>query len=1092
MAWCLMTPTNGKRCRKLFNAHRDDSDFHIAQWNIRKKVSTDGLCQKTIPKVIKALHSGKFALFQTEPNANEGDVIRASADYCPDTPTSILCLDFDCYASPCTASSCIQQRFDLVRRELPLLLDGVAAVVQLSAKAGLEWHWDKKNKKDVSQRLSMRVFIIADEALTLDSWWKLLEPHARIKPGSEFYEDKGYYFDKACFRPTQPLWLGIPEDNNTARNDLDLAELLSVDGELLNTQRLRDNTPDTPKPNVTKIDSARYKVGSNANARSLAWNLNYETMLPVLNDLDLDGKSIRNDLLTEIFRRVAHTSIQDLEEVAQAIIKHYPNLWDADWNNDEEKATTNLTRRAELAKEYVQRLYLGTDGAVRRDNAWMVHELASRDLPPDVLTNLPDRCEAVVMVDCGGGKTEAIKSIRDDAWKQGKSVLYLAPYQINVYGIADGEKVTTYHTFGTEAKNKRDYSKQDHPQQSWCWKSVNQIAPGHRDFDIVVFDECIEALREWKKTAYYDDCWSVIEEILKNARKIVWLDADFTDEFGLALVSSITANQDRKRYLIESPHSYAEGMQYHLFRNLNDIVFQTIEAINSGQRVVINVDWANWNSDTKEWSGALDAFHALIKHFCPGKKGLSFDSHDCPPELRENFGSFMNRVVTDGFDYIILSPLCPKGASYLPDDVRDDFDLEVSILKARHSDAYKAYQTSRRCRRTAEHFIYLNSSIDPAADASYWEKARELGLHNRMLTTAELNFALINIEEARRKSNPFDQLLVKLWKVSADVHPWDFSDVENADIANMSKQWAKFKKLMKAEHESEIEELDRCLRSWVFADESKDGNTEYRHFGEGDDISPGEIKTLLKRYRSIKGFRYQTMLETYLSTPQQREAWSLGNAARTKQMRKQIGATLDALDNSINVSLDSELTIIRFLLNASQDKLRINTEKIDSKYTLSLVNQYFRELKQAGIPPNASAKHDIVAAIKWLARIIDCEVIEDPGEKKIRWAACFNEAQQRFPGRYPRGLQFNQASIRMVQDIEGLISRNKEPSEAQMEWYETRANVITIVKPKYVSALLLDPCRRYLLPKADDNFIDSILGRHLSFDNQSGEQIYDI
>ena len=231
MAWCLMTPTNGKRCRKLFNAHRDDSDFHIAQWNIRKKVSTDRLCPKTIPKVIKALHSGKFALFQTEPNANEGDVIRASADYCPDTPTRILCLDFDCYASPCTASSCIQQRFDLVRRELPLLLDGVAAVVQLSAKAGLEWHWDKKNKKDVSQRLSMRVFIVADEALTLDAWWSLLEPHARIKPGSDFYEPNGYYFDKACFRPTQPLWLGIPEDNNTTRNDLDLTELLSIDGQ---------------------------------------------------------------------------------------------------------------------------------------------------------------------------------------------------------------------------------------------------------------------------------------------------------------------------------------------------------------------------------------------------------------------------------------------------------------------------------------------------------------------------------------------------------------------------------------------------------------------------------------------------------------------------------------------------------------------------------------------------------------------------------------------------------------------------------------------------------------------------------------------
>jgi hypothetical protein len=80
----------------------------------------------------------------------------------------------------------------------------------------------------------------------------------------------------------------------------------------------------------------------------------------------------------------------------------------------------------------------------------------------------------------------------------------------------------------------------------------------------------------------------------------------------------------------------------------------------------------------------------------------------------------------------------------------------------------------------------------------------------------------------------------------------------------------------------------------------------------------------------------------------------------------------------------------------------------------------------------------------------------------------------------------------MVQDIESLIARNKQPPEAQLAWYETRANVITIVKPKYISTLLLDPCRRYLLPKADDNFIDSVVGQHLSFDNATGEQIYDI
>ena len=1042
--------------------------------------------------MIKALHSGRFGLFQTNPKEAEGNEIQASAGYCPDTPTRILCLDFDCYVSPCTASTCVRQRYNLVRRELPLLLDGVAAVVQLSAKAGFEWVWDKDGKQDISKRLSIRIFLVADECLKLSEWWALLEPHARIKQGSQFSEDKGYYFDKACFRPTQPLWLGIPKDHQTDRCELDLTEILTIDGDLLNTQRLRDTKPATPKPNDTRNPVKGFKIGSNADARTMVWNVDYEAALTTLNAYDLDGKGIRNDLLTELFRRVAHTNLEDLEALPSSIVKHYPNLWKSDWNGNEQTALNNLKRRAILAKDYVSRLYLGTDAAIRANNEWIVNTLDTKDLPTDIFTSLPDRCEAVVMVDCGGGKTEALKTIRDEAWDAGKRVLFLAPYQINVYGVTDGEKVTNYHSFGERSSDKRNYSKRDHPQQAWCWKSANQIAPGHRHFDYVVFDECIEALREWKKTPHYEQCWQVIEEILKNAEKVIWLDADFTDEFGLALVSSITDKQDRKRHLIESSESYAEGMQYHLFRNLNDIVFQTIESINAGQRVVINVDWANFNSDTKEWTGALDAFHSLIKHFCPGKKGCAFDSSDCPPALRENFGMFMNRYMEDGNDFIILSPLCPKGASYLPRDVTHDFDLEVSILKGRHSDAYKAYQTSRRCRRTAEHFIYLNNSIDPSADATYWERIREQGLSNRVLTDAEMNYALINIEEARRKSNPFDQLLVKLWAVDAGCSIWDFSDAEDADVANMSKQWAKFKKQMKAEHESEIEELDRCIRSWQFADVDADGKTEYRHFRADDELSSAETNKLLKRYRNLKSFKHQTMIETWLSTPQQRENWSLGNAARTKQMRKPIGATIDALNNSIDTSLDSELVLLRFLLNANQHSLLIDISKVGSDYVLRLINTYYRELKQAGIPPRAEAKHDIIGAIKWLARIIDCEVVDNPGEAKLRWNRCFIEANGQKPGRYPRSINQNLAMTRMVEDIKQTLLRDEELTAAQGDWYLTRQNVISIVKPKYISTLLLDPCTRFLQPKTDEDFIHSILGREKKNDYLADENVYDL
>ena len=81
---------------------------------------------------------------------------------------------------------------------------------------------------------------------------------------------------------------------------------------------------------------------------------------------------------------------------------------------------------------------------------------------------------------------------------------------------------------------------------------------------------------------------------------------------------------------------------------------------------------------------------------------------------------------------------------------------------------------------------------------------------------------------------------------------------------------------------------------------------------------------------------------------------------------------------------------------------------------------------------------------------------------------------------------------RMVEDIERLYAKNIEPTEAQVDWYMTRQDVISIVKPKYVSTLLLEPCSRFLQPKADDDFIDVALGRILKNDKLTGESVYDL
>lgn len=1107
MSWTLMTPSNGKRCRKQFNNHRDESDFYISGWQVTHKLPYDAVTIPKVPKLLKAMESGRYALFQTLTHAAVGEEISASEPNCPATPTNLLCLDFDCYASPCASSSSVRKRYDLIRRELPHLLSGVGAVVQLSAKAGLDWIWDKKQKQDVSPRLSIRIFLQADEAMTLPDWWKLLEPIARIREDSDFYDKSGYYFDAACFRSTQPMWLGIPKDNGTKRSDIDLTQTLLIEGELLNTESLRGYQTDTPSPSAKAGAGHQTNITTQRDARTQVWNLDYNVMLPALNDMDWDGKGIRNALLTEIFRRVAHSRVTDLEPTVTAILNCYQNLWNKDWHGNKETARKALTKRAEAAQTYVTRQYLGTDPQVRANNEWMVREIEGKDFDPALLEDLPDRVEMVITVDCGGGKSESQRVIRDEAWENGESVLYLAPFVINVKGVADGEKVTDYHSEGESAQNKQFYSNKKHPQQSWCWKSLTQIGEDNRKFDVVCLDECIEALRDYKKTPHFAECWEVLSEILRNARKIIWLDADFTDEFGLAMVSRLTANQDRKRYLIEGTESYAEGMNYYLFDSMYDAIWQAIESINHGQRTIINVDWANRDSFSKEWSGSLDAFADLIAHFCPDKIGKAFDSGSCPQELRESFGTYLNDTVEDGLDYLILSPLCPKGASYLPDDIANDFDVEVSILKARHSDAYKAYQTSRRCRRTAEHIVYLNSSTDPSADAAFWLQVKEKGFEHRALTTDEFCYTLMNIEEARRKSNPFDQLLVKLWNVNASVTLWSQDLVETKvetdedtqiilkeppHITNLSKVWAKLKKQHKALEETAQQTLIAALGSFLKPSTDDDGNPCYSFFEESDELPKAEINRLIKRYKTLKSWKFETMLETWLQTPQEREWWSEDNTARTKQWRVAIGLICDKLNDSIDASLDSKMAILQFVTDPEQTLLPIDVTNLDSTEVLGLINQYWRELKQAAIKPRAEAKNDIKAAITWLAKIVDCSVEKEPPQVKERYQKLLNEQQALKPGRYPKSQLFNRNVALLLEDIEIANATNTPLTQAQKEWWGTRKGVITIVKPNYVSTFVTEAIRKHLSPRVNPQFLEAVLGGVASFDNVTGEPIYDL
>ena len=1059
MPWTVIQPTNGKPCSKRFVRNRDSTDFSMQQFSLLRLIEDEDLTKEVIAEELQALRDGHGIVMKTRPHpeiANTGSFARTPEVF-EDSTTNLVIWDVDCFAPIDIKDWDAPARRQLLLEELPIL-QGVGMVVQLSASAGLGTVHKGKKAHDYTKRVSMRVYMLANEALTHAEWNELMEPIARIPKDSGFTDNDNHYFDMRLFsNRVLPVWVGDPVDIDTTRSPIDFSDIHLFDGDLLRVDEVKalSNVKLATVSKKIKTSSTGGDGSFDTDVDRFVWSLQYDQMLETLNALELDGQSVRNDLLVSIYRRTALHSITDLGATTQKILDIYRNLWQDHWQGDRETAKRNLEARQKRAERWSARIHLGENEFLRPLLCNKVQTIDQRELTRELFEICYDG-HSIFNIDCGGNKTEVLRVAKEYLDSIDGTGYFISPYRVVAAGnqVDDGVVYYDWYRQGSLGKGKVAAEEQ---VSSWVHKSLAHIPPENREGDVLIVDEFVDVLLDFGSNEDLEAHHNAFKQLVRGHDKVIWLDADYNDEYALRAVSLYSGEGNQVSTLYQGTVSYSKGMDYYLVDGGDTALFLAINAINDGERVLINLDVANISTITNKVTGAIDSVVSLINEQCPGKNVVGYDSNNAPHDLIRDYGNYIESLVDSGLDCLVLSPLAPKGASYLPKDTSKDFDLDVSIFTQRFTNARKAYQTTRRNRRTTQHIVSMPKRKDFDADTRFYEYLKDKGLLDTAIDWKTDWGMLADVEQMRRASNPFDHLWSILWQKEANFYFMDFSEKCGGDLAYLKKRYAHWKKVHKGEDITDRELLLRCLSSWRII---KDGVWQGL---KPDDVSTEGLKRYSKRYKNIKSDSVQAMLETLTQTPNERQVWNDSNPAYKKQFRIQVGAIFDSIVSTIDPHCNDHLGLFDWYVKPTDEAIHINLDEVNTTELMYLVRNNYKLLRQIPVKPHKNVLDNPAYAIKWLCEILDLDVsITGEEDAVMRREAAIKEKQVDVPGRYHRSLTMKASLVKLLQDIEGKRKIGLPLTKVESAWYATRNGVITIRKQVKVSWLIITLLSDYL------------------------------
>lgn len=310
----------------------------------------------------------------------------------------------------------------------------------------------------------------------------------------------------------------------------------------------------------------------------------------------------------------------------------------------------------------------------------------------------------------GTGKTEIIAHLLK---KQPELSMLFTTHLISlVESAASRLNLVSYH-------NCDNYDLQMERQVAICLNSLGKLtAEGPvRAYDVVVIDEIEQVLaRLTTEIEQKPLILAVIEHLLKNAKKIICLDADLSAR-STHLIQSFCP--DKKVTIHFNEHEVGNAKEMVLYDSIEDLQMGALGAIESGQRAYLA-----FNSKNEAWKS-----YCTYRLMLPEKKGLYISGDNAGDKEVKAFFNDVNEACLQ-YDYIICTPSVSTGVSI----DNGCFDFVGGIFSAQINTANDCMQALGRVRGQTKVHVFCEKkmgakSLNPDVISSRWSSTHVFDLH---------------------------------------------------------------------------------------------------------------------------------------------------------------------------------------------------------------------------------------------------------------------------------------------------------------------------------------------------------------------------
>jgi hypothetical protein len=418
-------------------------------------------------------------------------------------------------------------------------------------------------------------------------------------------------------------------------------------------------------------------------------------------------QAVRNDFLDLMLHNEAIRTGGCFEQLWGQIEK-YPRIYG-------DTALWQIT--TDRARKWAADLMLGRDPLVYKRYGIHTEEIDGRVLHyHELKDSISQQGIHVVHGAIGSGKSELIIQ---DIKSSGDTVpqLIVVPSVQGAKDLAEqlGPEWHDYHRFGTKPEDIkraiRSFNRLVICAGSVRW--FREMANDIRKFKTIYVDEMASIIKQGTTTgignAAFQESLEELFELISLAKRTLLLSADITERNTLEVLGRMASDSEQSLRYYKTNKDYIEGSSWGHFEQEFDLIWETINRLNRGERGFGVFDFADIKSP--RFTKVVN----FLKKMCPEKKIEAYTRDSLADSFKGQTLTAMglqdyikHRIDGDGLDCFICSPIFRDNISILHEEERYHFDFSFGIHRG-VNDPNDAIQGHRRDRLIKDHLIHIKN-----------------------------------------------------------------------------------------------------------------------------------------------------------------------------------------------------------------------------------------------------------------------------------------------------------------------------------------------------------------------------------------------